>query len=178
METIQTLFDDTYTGPRWTYGLRNRPLSIGAQPLGWIIYSLKGEGGRFRFGTIDYPRELTPEEVSDYDLAVVPKARGEAEAGQWTPLPWTLETDSQGLAVNIRCSPDEHDSGTYITAIESSRGQGETLANARLMAAAPELAKALRMVLECPAMNDDAAEPETVRAYDCAMAALAKAEGR
>lgn len=51
-------------------------------------------------------------------------------------------------------------------------------ANARLIAPEPELIAALRAVLACPAMCEDTAEPETVKAYDLAMDAIAKAEGR
>lgn len=43
---------------------------------------------------------------------------------------------------------------------------------------AQELLAALRAVLACPAMCEDTAEPETVKAYDLAMDAIAKAEGR
>lgn len=56
-------------------------------------------------------------------------------------------------------------------------------ANSRLIAPeteliAQELLAALRAVLACPAMCEDTAEPETVKAYDLAMDAIAKAEGR
>lgn len=43
--------------------------------------------------------------------------------------------------------------------------------------AAPELLTALRALLACPAMCEDTAEPETVKAYNLAMDAIAKAEG-
>jgi hypothetical protein len=42
---------------------------------------------------------------------------------------------------------------------------------------AHELLAALRAVLDCPAMCEDTDEPETVKAYDLAMDAIAKAEG-
>jgi hypothetical protein len=60
-------FNEDYTGPRWTYGMIYRPLSIGAQPKGFIIGSVKPHDG-FNHGTVDYPRELTRDEVESYQL--------------------------------------------------------------------------------------------------------------
>lgn len=58
MKTI--LYDDTYDGPRWTYGCLHRPVALGAVPAGWIVF-----GGRahpaYPFGTIDYPHRLEPQ---------------------------------------------------------------------------------------------------------------------
>jgi len=71
---MQPVFHDTYTGPRWTYGLNNRPLLTGAVPPGWIIWSNQPHPG-FRFGTVDYPRELAVSEVTGYELT--PITRGE-----------------------------------------------------------------------------------------------------
>lgn len=67
---LDILFDDEYTGPRWTYGMTYRPIGIGAIPKGWIINSQKDYSG-FHFGTIDYPRELTEKEVRNYELTAV-----------------------------------------------------------------------------------------------------------
>lgn len=67
----ERLFSDSYTGPRWTYGFRNRPLSIGTAPKGFIIGSEGPAQGRARHGTIQYPRELTKEEVYDFELEVM-----------------------------------------------------------------------------------------------------------
>ena len=67
-ETAGPLFSDEYDGPRFTYGLQSRPMSIGAQPKGHIIGS-EGKDPRFKmFGTIQYPRKLTADEVASYEL--------------------------------------------------------------------------------------------------------------
>ena len=66
-----TLFHDDYTGPRYTYGLRNRPLCLGTAPKGYIIGSDGEATGRARWGTIQYPRPLTPDEIYDYELEVM-----------------------------------------------------------------------------------------------------------
>jgi len=52
------LFDKKYTGKRYRYGLKSRPLDIGSVPDGWIIQSDR-EHKDYRFGTIDYPHRLT-----------------------------------------------------------------------------------------------------------------------
>ena len=61
------LFDDTYTGPRWTYGLKFRPLRYANVPDGWIIFSDRPCTG-FGHGCVDYPRELTADEVDSFQL--------------------------------------------------------------------------------------------------------------
>ena len=75
----QILFDDTYKGKRYTYGLTYRPVGYAQIPEGWIIKSDK-PSARFTHGTIDYPRPLTQEEITQYQLTplipevVIPKA--------------------------------------------------------------------------------------------------------
>ena len=61
------LFDDTYIGPRYRYGLAHRPLAIGSVPRGYIIQSLKPDA-RFAHGVLEYAQELTEAEVSGYEL--------------------------------------------------------------------------------------------------------------
>ena len=70
-ESQERFFSDSYTGPRFTYGLRNRPLSIGTAPKGYIIGSDGPPIGRARHGTIQYPRELTKDEIYDFELEVM-----------------------------------------------------------------------------------------------------------
>lgn len=54
MNRPEPLWDDTYDGQRWTYGLTYRPLAMGAVPDGWIITSNRAHP-EFHFGTVDYP---------------------------------------------------------------------------------------------------------------------------
>jgi len=61
------LFDEDYEGARFTYGMVYRPLQIGAQPKGWIIGSLRDHPD-FRHGIIQYPRELSADEIKSYEL--------------------------------------------------------------------------------------------------------------
>lgn len=65
---IKIVYDEDYKGPRYRYGMRNRPLQIGAQPKGWIIGSDKPHPDFKNFGTIDYPFPLTKEELYSYEL--------------------------------------------------------------------------------------------------------------
>jgi len=65
------VFDADYTGPRWTYGMRNRPVGIGAAPKGYIIGSGGPAVGRARNGTIQYPRELTSKELYDFEMELM-----------------------------------------------------------------------------------------------------------
>ncbi len=65
--TQKYFFDEDYTGERFTYGMRYRPLQIGAQPKGYIISSLR-EHKDYRHGSIQYPRQLTNDELKSYEL--------------------------------------------------------------------------------------------------------------
>jgi hypothetical protein len=68
----QILFSDEYAGDRWMYGLTYRGLGVATVPAGWLI-----EPGRavpnlgFAFGTVQYPRELTAQEVAAFELTLV-----------------------------------------------------------------------------------------------------------
>ena len=61
------LFDDEYTGPRWTYGLTFRPLMIATTPKGWIVGSLR-DSEEFRHGMVDFPFELSEDQCQSYEL--------------------------------------------------------------------------------------------------------------
>jgi hypothetical protein len=61
-----------YTGARWRYGMRNRPPSLGTHPKGEILGSYGSPAGRARHGTLDYPRELTSDELYNYEMEFMP----------------------------------------------------------------------------------------------------------
>lgn len=46
---------------------------MGTAPKGYIIGSDGEAIGRARWGTIQYPRPLTPDEIYDYELEVMDK---------------------------------------------------------------------------------------------------------
>lgn len=63
-----------YSGPRYTYGLQYRPFGgIGTVPAGYIMDTLdKTDDQRpHRFGTIQYPFELSEKEIYRYELVFV-----------------------------------------------------------------------------------------------------------
>lgn len=64
------LFDDTYTGDRYTYGLTYRPVGGSNIPEGWIIWSDR-PSTVFAHGTIDYPAELPASKVEHFQLTLV-----------------------------------------------------------------------------------------------------------
>lgn len=59
--------DEEYEGPRWTYGLKFRPMMMGAQPKGHVIGSERDHPD-WRYGTVQYPRALTDEEMYNFEL--------------------------------------------------------------------------------------------------------------
>lgn len=61
------LFDTDYKGPRFSYGCWYRPPGYAQIPDGWIVGSDRPHPD-YPHGTIDYPRELTSEEVERYQL--------------------------------------------------------------------------------------------------------------
>ena len=69
----EMLYDDTYKGPRWRYGLQYRPLATCHVPKGWIIWSDRPHSDFPAFGPVAFPRELTAEEVSGYQIVFVAK---------------------------------------------------------------------------------------------------------
>lgn len=99
MPAQELLYDDTYTGPRFTYGLTYRPLVTGAVPQGWILFSDRPHE-RYRHGTVQYPRELTAEECAAYELTlvglVVPPRR---RSGRWVspsqPGDWWTDAEAE-----------------------------------------------------------------------------------
>jgi len=72
VEKPATLFDDTYKGPRFRYGLNYRPLHSSHVPKDFIIWSDRKSEAFPVFGTVDYPRELTQHEIDTFELTPVP----------------------------------------------------------------------------------------------------------
>lgn len=68
---MNLLFDDTYTGPRYRYGLTIRPLARFNVPDGWIIQSDRPHKDFPRYGTVAYPFPLTEEQMHHYDMVEV-----------------------------------------------------------------------------------------------------------
>lgn len=92
-------------------------------------------------------------------------------SAQHTPGPWWLQADGAGWYVE--CTPERGHSVAYVRAEagedDPDTPDAEKEANARLIAAAPELLEALRGVLRV-------ADRATVE-FDAARAAIAKATG-
>ncbi len=69
----QMLFNDTYNGPRFTYGLQYRPLIQAQVPDGWIIWSDR-EHEDYQFGVTDYPFEIESEKAKSFEMILVKSA--------------------------------------------------------------------------------------------------------
>ena len=69
----KALYDDTYTGPRWTYGLEHRPI-VNYFNLSFpdpILFSNRPDP-RFRYyGTADWPCEIPEEEARHHSLVLL-----------------------------------------------------------------------------------------------------------
>lgn len=97
-----------------------------------------------------------------------------------TPGPWLdcgegwLQNPNNGAAVQTRVI-EATGFGRIAEVFDISN---EPEGNFRLMLAAPELLEALRVILACPAMHEESADAATEAAYDLAVDAIAKAEGR
>lgn len=64
------VFNDSYVGPRWTYGLTYRPAGYASVPNGWVLGSVRPHED-FRHGIIDYPFELPDKDVNSYELTLI-----------------------------------------------------------------------------------------------------------
>jgi hypothetical protein len=98
-----------------------------------------------------------------------------------TPGPWIYD-ETWGLIHDARKSAQgPHESAAEICAIHAGRTgkRDESKANARLIAAAPELLAALQTMVEQAGcyMDDGEATKEEMNAMDAARAAIAKAKG-
>lgn len=62
------IYDDTYNGPRYRYGLTLRPLAMVHIPKDFILWSDRRHP-EYPYGTVDYPVQLSADDVSAYSLA-------------------------------------------------------------------------------------------------------------
>ncbi len=101
------LFDDTYRGPRWRYGLTARHIvyHLETPANDWIMYSERPTTeARFPFGTVEYPRELSEHETRT--LRLVPLGQVTASAARG---------GHRGRAgCNLQMSPGRHESATTL----------------------------------------------------------------
>lgn len=95
MTMTNLIFDDAYTGDRYTYGLTHRPLALAHVPDGWIIGSDREHKDFPVFGTVQYPRPLTPGECDRYNL--VPVAVRHPEHERTITITVTFDPRDYGL---------------------------------------------------------------------------------
>lgn len=62
-----SVYDEDYHGARWTYACTHRPPGYAAVPDGRIVGGDRPHP-TYQFGTIQYPRQLTAEEINRYEL--------------------------------------------------------------------------------------------------------------
>ena len=100
----------------------------------------------------------------------------------YTPGPWIV-TDERAMCRELWINVLHPDVGTVSLAAvrpgcDAANELGDTEANARLIAAAPEMFEALQNILLCPAILDELnGDNETNNAVAKARAALSKALG-
>ncbi|WP_186055718.1 hypothetical protein [Burkholderia gladioli] len=92
---------------------------------------------------------------------------------QWTPGPWELEVN--GWDNQVVYGNDPRVSGKRRFIAEVSLYHDGANANAKLIAAAPELVEALRRTLQLLTDMGAPEEPEDAKVLEAARAALAKA---
>lgn len=68
MSDREILYDDTYTDRRWRYGLLSRPPVWGGAPPDYVVFSLREGDARFPYGTIEYARPLTVDELERFGM--------------------------------------------------------------------------------------------------------------
>jgi hypothetical protein len=106
---MATFCDDTYTGPRWRYGLQHRPISsyfLGRDGSARIPHPIlfshrQSRDPRFPHGTADWPVELPEEEARHHSLVLI----GRVEDGH-------VECPTCAGAGRVRVGPRR---GCYIT---------------------------------------------------------------
>jgi hypothetical protein len=72
---VATHFDDTYTGPRWRYGLQHRPISqyiTGTSiPLPILFSHRPSRDPRFPHGEANWPCELPDDAAEHHGLVLI-----------------------------------------------------------------------------------------------------------
>jgi hypothetical protein len=92
-----------------------------------------------------------------------------------TPGPWRQGTKNQRF-MNLVYA---HNGGILVAEVNTSAPEpGENEANARLIAAAPELLAAIQNLLDCTELNMDSLEDHTRWCIETAIGAIAKATGQ
>ena len=100
---------------------------------------------------------------------------------KWTPGPWQLETESRSVDGSELVITDAIGAYTVATCRILDTGVADVYegeANARLIAAAPDLAAAARKAIGFIASRLPAVDAEAQGVRETLVAALAKAEGR
>lgn len=114
------IYDEGYSGLRYTYGCRSRPPMIAAVPNGRIVGADNPEHPSFAFGTISYPAPLSQKDIDGYELTPL-RADGAlifrvtcAVLGDATPESKTVERWQQRwreIGATIIAVEDAEDSG-------------------------------------------------------------------
>lgn len=65
------LWDDEYTGERFTYGVNYRPVGLATVPAGYILKVGGMPDPRFKFGIVQYPARLPASQVAAFELTPV-----------------------------------------------------------------------------------------------------------
>lgn len=99
-------FDDEYTGPRFKYGMRNRPFGIATAPKGAILMTYKPEDKESgsRHGTVEYPFQLTKEDVANYELVDFPAIKQQAIDFSVIASEYVKELQSRDFVTNAYAS--------------------------------------------------------------------------
>jgi hypothetical protein len=98
-----------------------------------------------------------------------------------TPGPWAFtegDADRRAMSEIHKAEDKTFQIGYVTTEWRNPKQRAEDLANARLIAAAPDLLAALVRLVACPDVNLDMLSPETIVAADQARDAIRKARGQ
>jgi len=142
--------DDEPTPPAiaivFRYGMRFRPLQLGAQPKGFCInrkiHTRKQLPQFFRWGYIDYPTKLSDEDVRAYELTYV----GEREADSGEPNPhqdYPAEAEAERSTEAPAGESIDTTASLEVATTEPRKASGIV-----------RLTKAMRVVLAMPTTDD------------------------